>query len=92
MCGAGEADVARALLSARADVHWRSKRGLTLLHIAVDNGALATACVLLDGGADVNARTTKHANTPLHIAAVETRAAHGALDCHTVHLFPSVHC
>jgi hypothetical protein len=64
--------LAEALLAAGADVNGRDKNGYTALHWAANRGSAALVRVLLDGGADVNAKTTEKHNagrTPLMLAA-----------------------
>lgn len=76
-CG-DRADVVRLLLAHGADPDLREGGGLTPLHRAVFRGFYDVAVLLLNGGADVNARSTKHGTadyllsdrTPLIQAAV----------------------
>ena len=58
-CG-DRADVVRLLLAHGADPDLREGGGLTPLHRAVFRGFYDVAVLLLNGGADVNARSTKH--------------------------------
>ncbi|XP_025420007.1 uncharacterized protein LOC112690247, partial [Sipha flava] len=51
-----------------AVVNAKDKDGWTPLHYAVQNGYNEVVGVLLNKGADVNAKTTDKGNTPLHIA------------------------
>ena len=64
------ADVSRALLACGADVNARSDNALAVLpiHSAVAGGQDEVVAVLIDVGADVNARQ-RHGWTPLHGAA-----------------------
>jgi ankyrin repeat protein len=43
--------------------------GFSALHVACKSGAVCTARVLLDRGADVSMQSVPNGNTPLHIAA-----------------------
>lgn len=66
----GHEDVVRTLLKAGADPEITSPNlggGRTALMWALGNGSVAMAQLLLDGGANVNARTSYGA-TPLHFA------------------------
>ena len=85
--GRGEAAAAaEALLAAGADVNARSDNDFSVLpiHSAVAGGHDEVVAVLVDAGADVNARQ-RHGWTPLHgaaqngtLASVETLLAAGA--------------
>jgi ankyrin repeat protein len=85
--GRGEAAAAaQALLAAGADVNARSDNAFSVLpiHSAVAGGLDEVVAVLVDSGADVNARQ-RHGWTPLHgaaqngsLASVEKQLAAGA--------------
>lgn len=64
---AQEADVIK-WVEAGGDVNWTTKWGWTLLHFAARNDARALVCLLIDRGANVNARTNDNKRTPLHEA------------------------
>jgi ankyrin repeat protein len=69
---AGDTAQARQLLEQQPVlVHARDKDGSTPLHCAAWKGHLAVAELLLDAGADVNARSQNqhYGDTPLHAAA-----------------------
>jgi len=70
-----QADAVTLLLQYGAPVHQTDQEGLkvTPLHAAAAGGAMKCARVLLDAGADVNARA-KGGRTPLHFAY---RSGHG---------------
>ena len=58
----------RSLVESGADVNYRTKRGLTPLHNAAQNGSQDSVRFLVESGADVNYRTSD-GFTPLHFAA-----------------------
>lgn len=58
-----------ALIHAGAHLEARDRLGRTALHLAVDTGQLASARVLLDWKADVNATNLSKLEMPLHCAA-----------------------
>jgi cytohesin len=60
-----DAGLVDALIRAGADPDTRTTDDHTALHWAVLFGATAAAAHLLKGGADVNARTARHKETPL---------------------------
>ncbi len=57
------------LIGQGADIHAKDQHGLTPLHSAVTGNALAIAGLLIEQGADINARNEKMDMTPLHLAA-----------------------
>jgi len=68
----GDADRVRELLAGDASLaHARDKDGSTPLHCAAWRGHAAVAELLLNAGADVNARNQNehYGDTPLHAAA-----------------------
>ena len=80
----GDFEMVRVLLEYKADVNARHTRGWTSLHLASHgNPSLGpnitpsfsnVAQLLLEHGADINAKATSHsASTPLHIAAQQGR-------------------
>jgi ankyrin repeat protein len=67
---AGNLEIARLLLEARADVRAETRIGAyTPLHLAAGGGHADVVGALLDAGADPAARTTSTGVTALHLAA-----------------------
>lgn len=69
---AGDADAVRALLEADpALIDARDKDGSTPLHCAAWKGHVEAATLLLDAGADIDAKSQNdhYGDTPLHAAA-----------------------
>jgi ankyrin repeat protein len=67
---AGQLEVAKVLLAARANVQAKTRIGAyTPLHLAAGGGHADIVTALLDAGADARAVTTNSAVTPLHLAA-----------------------
>lgn len=62
----GHIELARDLVAAGAEVTVATRDGLTPLHWAALRGFHDVCLLLLDNGADVNARSVVQANTPLH--------------------------
>ena len=75
----GDAEAAKALLDAGADVNAAGALGATPLHDAVWNGRADLVTLLLDRKADVNARHLEAGSTPLQYAAIKNDAALAAL-------------
>src|SRR5262245_7682316 len=71
----GHAEVVRQLVAAKADVKAVTTTGATALHFAAASGSAETATILLDNGADVNAREPQWEQTPLMFAAAAGRTA-----------------
>jgi ankyrin repeat protein len=71
----GHAEVVRQLVAAKADVKAATTTGATALHFAAASGSAETATILLDHGADVNAREPQWQQTPLMFAAAAGRTA-----------------
>ncbi len=65
--GRGDAEIARHLIAAGADVTVRDEERRTLLHLAARAGELAVAEVLLEAGADPSARCADD-HTPADVA------------------------
>ena len=65
----GETDAVRSLLKQGADVSAALGDGMTALHWAAERADLATAEMLVYGGANVEAVTRIGHYTPLHLAA-----------------------
>lgn len=61
-------EMTEVLLSAGADPDVNIRWGWTALHGAVHYGKTAVVRALIEAGADVNATSEGHRNTPLHIA------------------------
>lgn len=66
-------DVTEALVGAEMSPDRVGEDGHAALHLAAEKGAVDTACVLLDAGADPNIRTETLNRTPLHRAARDGR-------------------
>ena len=62
----GHVELARELVAAGAEVTVATRDGLTPLHWAAVRGFYDVCLLMLDNGADVNARSVVQANTPLH--------------------------
>jgi len=58
LCCCGNPYIVEMLIASGADVHYKDKDGWTALHQAVFNGDTEAALVLVDEGANVDARTT----------------------------------
>src|SRR5262245_15576986 len=71
----GHTEVVRQLVAAKADVKAVTTTGATPLHFAAASGSAESATILLDGGADVNAREPQWQQTPLMFAAASGRNA-----------------
>jgi uncharacterized protein len=71
----GHAPVLQALITAGADVKSGTPNGTTPLMVAAASGKVDAAKVLVDSGADVNAKDGVRAQTPLMYAAASNRAA-----------------
>lgn len=68
-CRFGMIEKAAELLNTGVDMDIRDSEGWAPLHIVCLHGYAGIVRLLLDHGADVNARTaTEHGNTPLHLA------------------------
>jgi|GEM_PF-777012 len=65
----GHADVVEFLVGKSVDVNARDRYGRTPLHYAAAAGRAEVAKLLLERGADVNAKEDKYGDTPLHAAA-----------------------
>jgi ankyrin repeat protein len=72
---AGNADVVRRLLTAGADVEAQDADGQTALMIAARSSVIEVARLLLENGADANARERWREQTPLMWAAAQSRPA-----------------
>ncbi len=75
----GNADAARILIEAGADVNTHARvDGTTALHVAAQGGSVEVATVLIEAGAETDARDTRD-RTPLHQAADNDRVGMAAL-------------
>jgi ankyrin repeat protein len=70
---AGHADAVKALLAGGSDVKATSITGTTPLMFAAESGDTTTIGLLLDAGADVNAKETAMGQTPLMFASAYNR-------------------
>ncbi len=71
----GDVDAVRGLLARDADLDAAHGDGFTALHWAVQQGDGEIVALLLDAGADVEARTRLGSHTPLHVASRSARTA-----------------
>src|SRR5260370_2800152 len=71
---AGDADRVRTLLQQGVPLNGIDSLGGTALHDAVWAGEGPIVAMLLDAGADVNARHMDAGSTPLHYAIITNRA------------------
>ncbi len=70
-----DVDAVRAALAAGADIDLQETRsGYTPLHLAVQDGALRAATLLLDAGADLDAATGQ-GERPLHLSVANWRSS-----------------
>ncbi len=76
---AGNADAARILIEAGADLNTHARAdGTTALHVAAQRGSVEVAAVLIEAGAETVSRDTA-GGTPLHQAAGNDRVGMAAL-------------
>ena len=71
----GDVAAVRSLLAEGADPNVAQGDGLTALHVAAQEGNLEIARLLLDAGANVEAKTRIGGYTPLHLAGGGAHAA-----------------
>ncbi len=71
----GHAPIIQALITAGADLKTGTPNGTSPLMVAAAAGDVAAVTVLVDHGADVNAKDGVRAQTPLMYAAASNRAA-----------------
>ncbi len=75
----GNADAARILIEAGADVNTHARgEATTALHVAAQTGSVEVAAVLIEAGAETEARDARGI-TPLHLAAGNDRVSMAAL-------------
>ena len=67
-------DAVRGLIARGADPDAAHGDGMTALHWAAEHGDLQVVALLVDAGADVEARTRLGSHTPLHVASRSARA------------------
>ena len=77
--GEGDANTVQALLAKGVDPHQQSKDGESALHVVCIKGSLETARLLLDAGADANARTPRGPTLSMTPAMWATYHANAAL-------------
>ena len=70
-----DADAVRRLIVRGADPDAAHGDGMTALHWAAEHGDLGIVALLLDAGADIEARTRLGSHTPLHVASRSAQAA-----------------
>ena len=70
---AGQVEKIRPALQAGADVNAGNRSGQTALHLAIWHGHRSVTRELLSARADVNARTRRSGETPLHTAVRANR-------------------
>ena len=70
-----DADTVRGLIARGGDPDAAHGDGMTALHWAARHGDVEVVELLLDAGADVEARTRLGGHTPLHVASRSARAA-----------------
>ena len=66
----GKIFIAECLLDHGADIHCVGDGGYTALHVAVQEGYSEIVALLISKNAPLEARTTKHSNTPLHVSCL----------------------
>ncbi len=69
-----DVDAVRGLIDRGADLDAAHGDGMTALHWAAQHGEVEIAALLLNGGADIEARTRLGGHTPLHVASRSARA------------------
>jgi len=68
----GDTKRLQSLAEGGADINVRGERGYTALHWAARQNQKEAVTLLLDTGADINARTAESGWTPLHIASMQS--------------------
>jgi ankyrin repeat protein len=79
-------EVLRTLIALGASPHMSDRRGFTPIHCVAGHGfykeAIEMAAILIEAGADVNARSTMHGFVPLHeartVGMIDFLLEHGA--------------
>jgi len=71
----GDIEQLKLLISTDTDVNIKDQRDMTLLHLAASDGHTDIAALLINKGANVDARIDEYDMTPLHVAAVSGQAA-----------------
>ena len=69
-----DVDVVRGLIALGADPDVAHGDGMTALHWAAERGDIEIVALLLDAGADIEARTRLGSHTPLHVASRSAQA------------------
>ena len=69
-----DVDAVRGLIARGADPDAAHGDGMTALHWAAEHGDLEIVELLVDAGADVEARTRLGSHTPLHVASRSAQA------------------
>jgi len=71
----GDVEVVKSLLNEGADPNAAQGDGLSALHMAAQDGNLKLAEILIDAGANIEAKTRIGSYTPLHIASGGARTS-----------------
>jgi ankyrin repeat protein len=66
----GSANLLECLIKQGAHVNAQDKGAWTPLHLAAKNGHVKAIQILLENGANLNVKDTKHGWTPLHVAII----------------------
>ena len=75
----GDLSAVRSLLEGGTDPNAARGDGLTALHVAAEEGYLEIAQILIDAGAEVEAKTRIGDYTPLHLASGASGTVHASI-------------